>query len=83
MGDVGRATNAPEASCIDPRPSYLHHTPGFFGSDYGGGAAGLVVWFIVSIIPSELFETYRKEQSQGDHNEDLTRNIPVKKSCQY
>ena len=80
MQNVGCATNVPVASCIDPRPPNLHHTPGFLSGDYGGGATGLVVWFIVPIIPCELLETYRKEQSQGDHNKDLTNNIPVRKS---
>jgi hypothetical protein len=65
----------PEASRVDPSPSYLHHTPGFLGSDHGGSATDLVVRFIVSVVPRELLKTYREEQRQGDHDEDLTDNI--------
>ena len=72
---------APEASRVDPSPSYLHHAPGFLSSNHGGSATSLVVRLIVSIIPSELLKAYREEQGQGDHNEDLTGNIQSEKAA--
>lgn len=67
----------PEASCVDPSPSNLHHTPGFPGSDHSGGATGLVARLVVSVVPGELFEAYREEQRQGDYNEDLASNAKL------
>ena len=69
---------APETSRVDPCPSYLHHTSSFLGSDHGGSATGLVVRFIVSIVPSELLKAYWEEQGQRDHDEDLTGSIRVR-----
>ena len=69
---------APETSRIDPSPSYLDHAPGFLGSDHGGGATGLVVRFIVSVIPSELFKTNREEQGQGNNDKDLAGDVQVR-----
>ena len=40
-----------------------------------------MVRLIISVVPGELFETYREEQSQGDHDEDLTGNVRLGKAA--
>ena len=77
---MGPFVCTPEASGIDPSPSYLHHTPSFLSSDQGGGATGNVVRFIVPIIPSELFKADREEQGQRNNDEDLASKIQVRNS---